>query len=80
MLSEQAYTEDCVYLAQNIDGGGMTYSTVMPQPAAPVTLKDGAMVCKLAPHGEPMFAVSKSGMPAKMTGTFTSGAISKKML
>ena len=70
-LSEKEYTEDCMYYAQNMDGKGMTYETTATHGVSPVTMKDGAVVFTPALHGEPMLAISKSGLIATKTGVFT---------
>lgn len=70
-LSEKEYTEDCMYYAENMDGKGITYNTAATRGVSPVTMKDGAIVFTPALHGEPMLAISKSGMIATKTGAFT---------
>ena len=70
-LSEKEYTEDCMYYSENMDGKGVTYNTAMTHGVSPVTMKDGAIVFTPALHGEPMLAISKSGLIATKTGVFT---------
>jgi hypothetical protein len=70
-LSDKEYTEDCMYYSENLDGKGITYSTAAMHGVSPVTMKDGAIVFTPALHGEPMLAISKSGLIATKTGVFT---------
>jgi len=70
-LSEKEYTEDCMYYAENMDGKGITYNTAATHGVSPVTMKEGAISFTPALHGEPMLAISKSGLIATKTGVFT---------
>jgi len=70
-LSEKEYTEDCMYYAENMDGKGITYNTAATHGVSPVTMKDGSISFTPALHGEPMIAISKSGLIATKTGVFT---------
>jgi len=70
-LSDKEYTEDCMYYSENLDGKGITYSSTAMHGVSPVTMKDGAIVFTPALHGEPMLAISKSGLIATKTGVFT---------
>jgi hypothetical protein len=69
-LSDKEYTEDCMYYSENLDGIKI-YSTAAMHGVSPVTMKDGAIVFTPALHGEPMLAISKSGLIATKTGVFT---------
>ena len=70
-LSDKEYIEDCMYYAENMDGKGITYNTAATHGVSPVTMKDGAISFTPALHGEPMIAISKSGLIATKTGVFT---------
>ena len=70
-LSEKEYTEDCMYYSENMDGKGITYNTAATHGVSPVTMKDGEIQFTPALHGEPMLSISKNGMIATRTGSFT---------
>jgi hypothetical protein len=48
-----------------------TYNTAATQGVSPVTMKDGEIQFTPASHGEPMLSISKNGMIATRTGSFT---------